>query len=218
MRPRINAIVKNTFLFTIIIFLSLGCSGQNSRDNIKEIKVGGPCEGCEAIYEYGNTSLNNSVTLPGYEDHLPQLHINGIIYHPDGKPASNIIVYMYHTDRTGIYPTKGDEKGWARRHGYIRGWIKTDESGKYHVRTFRPASYPSRTEPEHIHMTIKESGLSSYYIDDIIFNDDPLLTSPRRKLLKNRGGSGLVTPIDSNGIWIVNRDIHLGKNIPDYPK
>jgi protocatechuate 3,4-dioxygenase beta subunit len=68
-------------------------------------------------------------------------------------------------------------------------------------------------------MHVIEVGRCSYYIDDILFDDDTRLTKEKKAaLILGRGGSGLVAPqIDSAGAWFVRRDIHLGENIPGYP-
>lgn len=194
-------------LLTLIFFSCIECQSQ----------VGGPCEGCEAIHEYGNKILTPIDTLPHFESNEPKLKITGTVLTKDGKPARNVIIYIYHTNRKGVYETKGDESGWAKRHGFIRGWVKTGGDGKYTFYTFRPASYPVRSEPEHIHITVKEPDKNEYYVDNILFDDDRLLTQDKRTELKDRGGSGIVNPRQSNGIYSVERDIFLGKNIPDYP-
>ncbi len=70
--------------------------------------------------------------------------INDCRFAGDGKtPAAGIVMYVYHTDQKGIYPKKGGETGWAGRHGYIRGWIKTNAQGQYKFYTLVPASYPN---------------------------------------------------------------------------
>ena len=56
-----------------------------------------------------------------------------------------------------------------------------------------------RPEPEHIHLTVKEPGKNEYYLDDYLFEDDPILTDQKRKLLSNRGGSGIGNPKMENG-------------------
>ena len=202
-------------ILLITIFSVYSCQSQTTQSNNK--LVGGPCEGCEAIYEYGNKKLISTDTLPNFQKTAPKIKINGIVYQKDGKtPAENIILYIYHTNRNGIYETAGNEKGWAKRHGFIRGWIKTGNDGKYSFYTFRPAAYPNGRESAHIHVTIKEPNKNEYYADNYFFNDDPLLTASKRKALKNRGGSGIVKPFMENGISTVERDFILGLNIPDY--
>ncbi|HET9053772.1 MAG TPA: intradiol ring-cleavage dioxygenase, partial [Cyclobacteriaceae bacterium] len=90
--------------------------------------VGGPCEGCEAIHEspIPFDQLPRAVTLPDFNDPGPKIEISGIVYQRDGMtPARDVVLYVYHTNQKGVYPSKGNEKGWAKRHGYIRGWVKT---------------------------------------------------------------------------------------------
>ena len=203
-------------LIYILILTTISCQSQTKR-NISSKIIGGPCEGCEAIFEYGNKKLTMTDTLPSYIENEPKIKITGTIFKKDGKTrADNIILYIYHTNRNGIYERKGNEKGWAKRHGFIRGWIKTDDSGKYAFYTFRPAAYPDGGEPEHIHMTVKEQNKKEYYIDNIMFIDDPKLTNSKKQSLKNRAGSGIVEVKTENGILTVKRDIVLGLNIPNY--
>ena len=143
--------------------------------------------------------------------------IQGTVYQADGRtPAAGVIIYAYHTNREGIYPTNGDEKGWARRHGYIRGWTKTDENGRYTFYTFKPETYPSRTEPAHVHLTVKEPGKLEYWIDSIQFEEDELLTKQVREKMGNRGGSGIVTLKEKGLFLLAERDIILGMNIQNY--
>lgn len=208
--------VPSSFSSLVLIFLlaiSSACSGQN----LQKKPVGGGCEGCEALFEFGDKTLSPIDTLPDFEQTEPKLKLIGTVYQRDGRtPASGVILYIYHTHRNGIYPKKGDEKGWGKRHGYLRGWIKTDASGKYTFYTFRPAAYPDGTEPEHIHLTVKEPGKNEYYLDDFLFDDDPGLTPTARKKLTNRGGNGIALPILEDGMMVAKRDIILGLNIPDY--
>lgn len=179
--------------------------------------VGGPCEGCEAVFEYGARTLNATDTLPGFDANEPKLLISGTIFQQDGKtPASDVIVYIYHTNRQGIYETKGNEKGWARRHGIYRGWLKTGADGRYQFYAFRPAAYPNGREPEHIHLTVKEPNKNEYYIDSIVFEDDPLLTKEERENMKDRGGSGIVHLKKHGYLYQGQRNIILGQNIPNY--
>ena len=207
--------MKQIIHISFLLLLFSSCTSQTNKTT--GTIVGGPCEGCEAIYEYGDNDLNNIDTLPNFEHSNVPLKVSGTIYEMDTKtPAENVILYVYHTNSEGIYETKGNEKGWGKRHGYIRGWIKTGKDGKYTFYTSRPAAYPNTDEPEHIHITVKEPKRNEYYIDAVVFSDDELLTSENKKALTNRGGSGIVTPVNENGILTVNRDIILGLNIPNY--
>lgn len=208
-----NILVVNCWL----LIVSLPACSQNRH-------IGGGCEGCEAIYE--NTTpfdqLKALVWLPDWhQDSSRRLAVNGVVFKADGKtPAPGVILYIYHTDQTGVYPSRGDEKGWGRRHGYLRGWMKTNEKGEYKFFTRRPAAYPGRTDPAHIHIIIKEPDKNEYWIDEFVFDDDPLLTPERRKKLEDRGGSGiLMIPPYYRGKQSqkAERNIYLGRNIPGYP-
>jgi protocatechuate 3,4-dioxygenase beta subunit len=188
--------------------------GQN------DIKVGGGCEGCEAIYEspVPFDQLNEVDTLPDFNDPGPKIEISGIIYQPDGKtPAAGVILYVYHTDQKGIYATRGNEKGWAKRHGYIRGWMKTNEKGEYRFYTLVPASYPNSNNPRHIHPTIKEPGKSEYWIDEFVFDDDPLLSETEKSRTRPVGGSGVLKTAMKDGMLRATRNIILGLNVTNYP-
>ncbi len=183
--------------------------------------VGGSCEGCEAIYEcpvaFGK--LNETDTLPDFNDAGPKIEISGIIYHTDGKtPAAGVVLYIYHTDQKGIYAKKGDETGWAKRHGYIRGWIKTNAKGEYRFYTLVPASYPNSSNPKHIHPTIKEPDKNEYWIDEFVFADDPLLPEKERTRTKPVGGGGVLKIYMKDGMLRATRNIILGLNVDNYPK
>lgn len=187
-----------------------------------DLRVGGPCEGCEAIFEcpVPFDSLGMYCWLPDWNDKGTRLAVNGTVFYPDGTPAPGVIVYVYHTDQTGHYPTKGDEKGWGKRHGFLRGWMKTNEKGEYKFFTLRPAAYPGRNDPAHIHIIIKEPGKIAYWVDEYLFDDDPLLTQDTRQDRENRGGSGILSfrPYYAGRSTMKSeRNIYLGKNIPGYP-
>lgn len=206
--------MKTILLSLLTIVLSTACS--HSQNPVRK-KVGGPCEGCEAIFEYGQKKLSSTDTLPDFDDKGVKLRITGKVFFKDGKtPAANVILYIYHTDQTGLYTARHQEKGWGKRHGSLRGWIRTDASGQYTFYTLRPVAYPDRSEPEHIHLTVKEPDKNEYYLDDFLFEDDPLLTSSKRAKLQNRGGPGVMTPVKTGNYYLIKRDIILGLNIPDY--
>ncbi len=207
-----------------ILFLACmslaGCAQKSPANNrsTSEKSVGGPCEGCEAIYEspVPFDQLDHIDTIENFNEPGPKLEISGTIFHRDGKtPAKDVVMYFYHTDQKGLYPKKGNEKGWAERHGYLRGWIKTDKNGSYKFYTLLPASYPEGRNPKHIHATIKEEGLGEYWIDEFLFEGDPFLEQSSRP---PRGGNGVVTPVIQGGLLRATRNITLGLNVPGYPE
>lgn len=213
---------KLLFLALLACQVFPGCSQSNrSGDKTKvNIIVGDGCEGCEAIYEcpVPFDQLKNVDTLPDFNDPGPKIEISGVIFHSDGKtPAKDIVLYVYHTDQTGVYPKKGDEKGWAKRHGCLRGWLKTGPDGTYKFYTLVPASYPDGKNPKHIHPTIKEPGFNEYWIDEFLFEDDPFLQYEDHNRLP-RGGNGVLKTEMRDGMLRATRNIILGMNVPGYPK
>ncbi len=217
---RIMKLIASLFILISLISFS-ACSQNNKTEPGSKQPIGGPCEGCEAVFEspVPFEKLNWIDTLPDFNEPGPKLMISGVIYRADGKtPAKDVVLYIYHTDQNGIYANKNNEKGWAERHGYIRGWMKTNEKGQYRFYTLKPASYPNSTAIKHIHPTIKEPGKNEYYIDEFIFDDDPFLTAERRKEPSQTGGDGIIKSNEENGILTGERNIYLGKNIPGYPR
>ena len=201
----------------ILCILSVSCVNSQKK-YAEQIPVGGACEGCDAIYEHEHEVLNAIDTLAGFKDAVLKVKLSGIIYQKDGKtPAKDVVLYAYQTNEKGIYPKNDDSKGWERRHGYIRGWVKTDDTGKYTFYTLRPASYPNTSIEQHIHMIIKEPDKSAYFIDDVTFADDPNLSARTKNRQHPKGGKGIVTLKKENGYLIAKRNIILGKNITDYP-
>jgi len=198
--------------------LTVASCQQSKTKDPSDKRIGGGCEGCEAAHEYGSTRLTSTDTLPDFFKEGKKLHITGTIFHKDGKsPAQNVILYIYHTDQTGQYPTKGDETGWDKRHGYIRGWIKTNANGKYDFYTLIPGAYPGGDNPAHIHAIIKEPGYEAYWIDEYLFDDDPILTEREKSRQPKRGGSGILkTTRTANDMMTATRNIILGFNVPGY--
>lgn len=211
--------VKSQVLLSLAMLMA-GQIGAQDRLPDRARLAGGPCEGCEAVFEYGTKQLFPVDTLPDFRDKGPKIKVSGTIYQPDGRtPAPGVILYIYHTDQQGRYATRGDETGWGRRHGYIRGWVQTDSTGRYAFCTLRPEIYPNRTAPSHIHATILEPDGTYYWIGSYHFEDDPLLTARERSPKTPRGGSsGLLSLRREGDLLVGERDIILGRHVPGYPR
>jgi len=176
----------------------------------REPVIGGPCEGCDWVYDDMPSKLASIARIaPKSEAGVP-LVIDGIVKDSHGAPSANVIVYAYHTNVAGIYPPA------RNRHGTMKGWALTDAQGRYRFDSMRPGAYPGRTVPEHVHMHVIEPRTGTYYIDELRFLDDPLVTAANRGT-RERAGSGLVMPERRDGVWHARRDIELGRNIPGYP-
>lgn len=203
--------IKQALIAVLIFSACAGAMSQNRRD------IGGGCEDCDLMFAGMPSGIGWDTQLsPGREEGEPMV-ITGTIFRIDGKtPASGVILYVYHTDMGGEYSPAPGQKD-ARRHGHLRGWVKTDAQGRYRLSTIRPGSYPQGRNPQHIHPIIYEADKAYYWIDEFLFDDDPFLTEKERNAQPGRGGKGIITLAkDANGVWTGTRDIVLGKNVPGY--
>lgn len=203
-----------SLVFMLFISSSLGLAQKTSIENSK--LVGGACEGCEAVLDYGTLEPSPVDTLPKFEETKPKIKVTGTIYKNDGvTPAKDVILFVHHTNRNGIYPKRGGERGWESTYGYLHGWVKTGADGKYTFYTFKPGRYGGM--PAHIHPIILEPNGKYYWLGSFLFADDPQLTDKQRNPKTPRGGSnGILSLQKEDEIWVGRRDFILGKNIPDY--
>lgn len=211
------SITKSIITLFLTILLSPCTRAQTWNESNAKL-IGGLCEGCEAIFEYGNKELHYIDTLPDFKGEGTRIKISGTVYQNDGKtPARDVILYVYHTNQNGIYENKYDKKNWAKRHGYIRGWVKTGKDGRYTFYTLKPGTYPDGSISAHIHPIILEPNGKYYWLGSYHFEGDPLLTEKEISPHSQRGGSsGLLSIHKEGNLWVGERDIILGKNVPNY--
>lgn len=220
--------MKSYWLFGILAGIGLGdgCTAQTSSSTQTDtyrlqMPVGGGCDGCELMYVGMPAQIASVDTSAGWAEVGQQLLITGTVRQPDGyTPARDVIIYYWQTDAKGYYSPKSGMDEKAKRHGHIRGWVKTDKEGRYAIYTNRPAPYPNKTMPAHIHLAIKEPAIANeYYVDELVFDDDPLLLPAiKKKPLENRGGSGIVRVVKDGNLQVAEHLIVLGLHIPNYPK
>lgn len=213
--------------YALLLAIFTNCNGQKKKKttnpqsvNTDSKIIGGPFENSDFIYIGMPDTIKSVDTSAGWKQNGQKLLITGTIYKLDGKtPAPGVILYYYHTDINGYYSNKPGLDQRVIRHGYIRGWVKSDENGKYSIYTVRPAPYPDTDFEAHIHPAIKEPNIEKeYYIDEFVFDDDKLLTSEKRKKLENRGGSGILRVLEKGDLQVAEHNIILGLNIPNYPE
>lgn len=206
---------KYTLHFLIMLMINTSACTQSNQK--PERVVGFDCEDCELMFEGMPKDISWQTAIAGPDEPGEPMIIRGVIYKSDGKtPAPGVILYVYHTDNKGLYSLAPNQTT-AKRHGHLRGWVKTDEQGRYELKTIRPASYPNSRNPQHIHPIIKEPDTSLYWIDEFLFADDPVLTESEKSHKQKRGGSGIISlKKNEKGIWEGKRNIILGMNIPNY--
>lgn len=170
------------------------------------------CEGCEAVAEAKTAELPAFARLPATSGR--PLHLRGQVFRPDGMtPAAGVVLYVHHTNAEGLYADGAPDMAWSRRHGHLRGWVRTGADGRYGFDTIKPAPYPSQTMPAHIHMFVGEPGRRPYYIDDIVFDGEFGVDAGYLARQELRGGSGVVRLIDGpDGALVAVRDLVLERH------
>jgi protocatechuate 3,4-dioxygenase beta subunit len=206
--------MKQLLLLCFFSFLFMACGEKtNTQTSLvleKNTQTKTNCEWCGAMDAPKNLSWKT--TIASKSEPGERMVLTGTIYQPDGStPASNVLIYAYHTNAEGKYPKKGNEKGNGSRHGYLRGWMRTNDQGNYQISTIRPEAYPTRSEPAHVHMTIASDTIREYWIASTLFQGDPLITSEVKNSDPRSGGLPYIIELtkDANGVWMGNRDIIL---------
>lgn len=218
--------MSRIFQMALILFACLNLASCNGQTPKKQTSIlSDDFDQSPPFYYKMPHKISAIDSSPAFKQKGQKILLTGTVYKRDGKtPAADVILYYYQTDTHGVYATNESEERnmpknkLGQTHGYIRGWLKTDQQGKYAIYTLKPGSYPSRDEAAHVHLTVKEEQMKEpYYLDNFIFDDDPLLTTERRRKMENRGGSGVIRFVQKDAMWIGERNIILGLNIPDYP-
>lgn len=163
------------------------------------------------VYDYKEKQLNNVDTIPDFVSKTNKLKITGTIYESDGvTPAKNVILFIHQTDENGNFELKRENK---KRYVHHRGWVKTNDDGKYTFYTFVPGSYFHGKELKQILPIIKAPGEEEHKIESYVFNDDPSLKdSCREEIEKTNPKRILSLTFDTEeGLFVSKRDIVLGK-------
>jgi protocatechuate 3,4-dioxygenase beta subunit len=147
----------------------------------------------------------SGIEIAGPGEPGTRLVVTGQVFRPDGvTPAAGVTLYVYQTDATGLYAPTGTIPR-------LRGWMTTDEQGRYEYRTIRPAPYPSQPVPAHVHTQLWGGGAETQWNEELEFSDDPLLSDRSRRASAAAGRfGGVCTPrIDPDGTQRCTHDLRL---------
>ena len=213
-------------LFIATLNFLTDCNGQTKTEsNQNEIKtdknklIGGGCDDCELMCVGMPKVISSEHISNGWDEGKQKLILTGKVFQLDGRtPASDVVIYYWHTDDSGLYSSNDQTPKQAKEHGKLRGWVKSDKSGNYKIKTSRPDAYPNDNIPQHIHLSIKEPDIINEYYADLYFDDDPLYLKHKKKYGKlDRAGTEILRIVLDGNIQIAEHNIVLGLNIPDYP-
>ncbi len=134
------------------------------------------------------------------------LIIAGCLFARDGRsPSPGVTVFAYHTDARGIY----DERTKGPHSWRLKGWAVTNADGRFEFETIRPAPYPNRTTPAHVHLSLEGPGLQRRWAG-LMFEDDPLVPADERAKSARAGRFGSVRPVVMrNGVQNVELAIKI---------
>ncbi len=160
-----------------------------------------------------SASADNSVAAPWKISIVPDnepgepLIVSGTIYSPDRRTAlEGIGLWVYQTDATGHYSPSTDGNN---RNTRLHGFMRTNSAGRYEFRTIKPAPYPGRTNPAHIHAYVSGQGYPEYWIDEFLFDGDPYITAELKQKFGGKGSQSSILKLtrDADGTWRGVRDI-----------
>ena len=152
--------MKN-FIYTFFLCFATSCStlGQTNKDAlIKEVeeKLNGSNTTVSQIltdkkYDvlHPETEFRNIIkkyakaeTISITTDTIPgrRIKVTGIVKNEDGKPVTDALVYLYHTDSRGWYAADAPhvlQNEGDMRHARLFGYVKTDKDGKFELHTIK---------------------------------------------------------------------------------
>ena len=114
------------------------------------------------------------------------LNVFGKVIDTSGKPLTNAIVEIWHTNPDGNYDLNGYQ---------YRASIRVDANGEYNFETFLPGAYGGRAQ--HIHYQIS-TPQNRKLITQLYFNSDPVFEgNPEKNYHKDPiiSDPGLIRPV-----------------------
>ncbi|MCU0617172.1 MAG: hypothetical protein MUD17_08860 [Gemmatimonadaceae bacterium] len=158
----------------------------------------------------GGGRLSSALTLVTASEAGDPLELTLRFRTRQGRPLRDLVVYVYHTDASGVYRRAPNASGCFRFHGVLHGWATPDADGIVTVRSIRPGAYANSTEPAHVHVVVRFPGQQGFYLNDVLFDDDPRVTPAVRAAQRLPGGAGVVTARrDARGVWLAERLVTL---------
>lgn len=122
--------------------------------------------------EVANAPANLSwqASIAGADEPGEGLVISGRVFAPDGETrVAGVTVYGYHTDATGHSTKTG---------------------------TIRPAAYPGRSIPAHVHFILWGAGYPRQWVDELRFEGDSFVTPSMLREAAGAGKFAAVRPLE----------------------
>ncbi|MBK7600252.1 MAG: hypothetical protein IPJ07_17725 [Acidobacteria bacterium] len=131
------------------------------------------------------------VTIVSEKEPGQALIVAGRVVDGRGQAVKAVVIYFYQTSDKGWYSDQAAHIGGMegdRRHARLFGYLKTNDEGRFELRTIRPAGYPHSNLPAHIHVEVEGANSpAGSLITEIQFDDDPRLTAEWRERSQREG-------------------------------
>ena len=150
--------------------------------------------------------LSSHLTIAGPNEPGQRLVVSGRVLDAGGRPVAGVTIRAYHTDARGLY--RADDRMYsATAPPRLHGSLQTAADGSYVIETIKPAPYPNRTIPAHIHFGLRtpngaEEGAILWFAGDPFLKREDAAKRPQAVCTLTR------TP---DGVLHCTRDFHLGK-------
>ena len=155
----------------------------------------------------------NQLTVVTAQEPGDPLVVTGTIRDKQGAPLNGALIYFYQTSGKGWYSDKAPHisgNSGDQKHARLFGYLNTNQNGQYEFRTVRPAGYPNSNLPAHIHIEIAIQGAEPHtFISEILFADDPRLTSDVRERSLREGLVIFPVTRATSGEWRVQADFQV---------
>lgn len=156
------------FLFAAAVVIVALPSGAQDREFMRQ---------WERVQSLRPPQVGSHGTIAPKDEPGAPMRLEGRLLTNNGRAAiRDAIVFAWQTDAEGRY----DRPGTPLHSWRLYGWAKTDAAGRFTFTTIRPASYPSRTEPAHVHFSVERRDGRRYFVPSLMFEGDPLITPSTR--------------------------------------
>jgi protocatechuate 3,4-dioxygenase beta subunit len=146
------------------------------------------------VLQPGGEPRTSSIAIAPAGEPGDAMSVEGRILMKDGTPARGLRVYVYQTDARGYYSAGAqDERNPGERNPRLKGYLTTDDEGRYAFRTIKPGQYPGSGPPAHIHYEVTNaSGAVERF--ELVFEGDSRLTDAIRRDAAAHGEYALCQP------------------------
>jgi transcriptional regulator GlxA family with amidase domain/protocatechuate 3,4-dioxygenase beta subunit len=145
------------------------------------------------------------------------LVVAGVVRDESGRPIAGATLHVFHADATGAYTAM---KAMDEPNARLQGWVTTDASGRYELRTVRPGGYAEprpdvsadagdeRWIPQHVHVEVGAPGRETRRLQ-MVFDDDPRMTAHWRAWARDGGHPVVTLALDDSGVLRGTCDVTL---------